>query len=305
MTKISVIIPLYNHANYIAMALESVAKQTSPADEVILIDDGSSDGGLEVARKAIRDLPNARAIGQSNIGAHATINKLFDIANGDYVAVLNSDDLFNPGKLARCRALVAQDPTVDVILGEVEIIDDKSRIQENGVAADWMRRALAARDAHELPQLSLLYENWVATTSNMVIAKSFWRMAGAFRDLRYCHDLDFLMTAFARGRVVIDQGFKHIRYRVHSRNTIAENLDNIRLEIAAVWANALYESGSRLVGMNLTEGIAPFFEALESKGLSNLICFLQALRGSAPSAAVFYDTVLRGSLRRALLGHLR
>lgn len=305
MTTISVIIPLYNHANYITQAIESVARQTSPADEVILIDDGSSDGGLEVARKAMRDLPNAQAIAQSNIGAHATINKLFDIANGDYVAVLNSDDLFNPGKLARCRALVAQDATIDVIVGEAEIIDDKSRLQETGVAADWMRRALAARDAHGLPQLSLLYENWVATTSNMVIAKSFWRTTGAFRDLRYCHDLDFLMTAFSRGRVAIDHGFKHIRYRVHPRNTIAENLAHIRLEIAAVWANALYEGGSRLIGGHLAEGVAPFFAALESKGMSNLICLLQAFRASAPSTAVFYDAVLRSSVRPALLDHLR
>lgn len=305
MAKISVIIPLYNHENYITTALDSVAKQTSPADEVILLDDGSSDGGLEIARKAMRDFPNARAIGQSNIGAHATINKLFDIACGDYIAVLNSDDAFNPGKLARCRTLIAQDPGVDVIVGEAAIIDDKNRLQEHGVAADWMRRALAARDAHGLPQLSLLYENWVATTSNMVIAKSFWRMAGSFRDLRYCHDLDFLMTAFTRGRVAIDHGFKHIQYRVHPRNTIAENLDNIRLEIAAVWANALHEGGARLIGGNLAEGVAPFFAALESKGLSSLICLLQALRGSAPSAAVFYDTVLRGALRPTLLSHLR
>lgn len=305
MARISVIIPLYNHEKYIETALDSVARQTSPADEVILLDDGSSDRGLEIARKAMRNFPIAQAIAQSNIGAHATINKLFDMANGDYIAVLNSDDVFNPGKLARCRALMMQDPTLDVIVGEADIIDEKNRVQDHGVAADWMRRALAARDAHALPQLSLLHENWVATTSNMVIAKSFWRRAGSFRDLRYCHDLDFLMTAFTRGRVAVDHGFKHIQYRVHPRNTIAEDLDNIRLEIAAVWANALHEGGNRLIGGDLADGVSAFIAALESKGMSNLICLLQALRGSAPSAAVFYDIVLRGTLRHTLLGHLR
>lgn len=305
MSFISVVIPLYNHANYISSAIESVARQSSAADEIIVLDDGSSDGGLQIAQKAISGLPKARVLGQSNSGAHATINKLFDLASGDYVAVLNSDDLFNPSKLARCRALIAQQPATDVILGEAEIIDDKGRSLDKGIAADWMRRALAARDAHGLQQLSLLHENWVATTSNMVVAKSFWRMTGGFRDLRYCHDLDFLMTAFARGRVAIDHGCKHIRYRVHPHNTIAENLNHVRLEIAAVWGNALYESGSRLIGGALAEGVSPFFAALESKGLTQLICLLQALRGSEPSTAVFYDKVLRGALRATLLNHLR
>lgn len=305
MTAISVVVPLYNHANYITSAIESVSSQSSAADEIIILDDGSSDESLQIAQKAISGLQNARVLGQSNIGAHATINKLFDLARGDYVAVLNSDDLFNPLKLARCRALIAQQPVTDVILGEAEIIDDKGQSSDKGVAADWMRRALAARDTHGLQQLSLLHENWVATTSNMVVAKSFWRMTGGFRDLRYCHDLDFLMTAFSRGRVAIDHGFKHIRYRVHPRNTITENLNHVRLEIAAVWGNALYEGGDRLIGGALADGVPPFFAALESKGLSQLICLLQALRGSAPSAAVFYDEVLRGALRTTLLNHLR
>lgn len=305
MARISVVIPLYNHEKYIEETLHSVARQTSPADEVILLDDGSSDRGLEIARKAMQNFPIAQVIAQINIGAHATINKLFDVATGDYIAVLNSDDIFHHGKIARCRALITQYSAVDVIVGEADIIDEKGRIQDHGVAADWMKRALAVRDAHGLPQLSLLHENWVATTSNMVIAKSFWRQAGSFRDLRYCHDLDFLMTAFTRGRVVVDHGFKHIKYRVHPRNTIGEDLSNIRLEIAAVWANALYECGSRLVGGDLANGVSAFFDALESKGMSNLICLLQTLRSSAPSAAVFYDVVLRGTLRQTLLGHLR
>ncbi|HWL79432.1 MAG TPA: glycosyltransferase [Roseomonas sp.] len=305
MTQISVVIPLYNHAAYIEAALDSVLRQTAPADEIIVLDDGSSDDGLARAQKVLAGRPNARALGHENIGAHATINKLVGMASGDYVAVLNSDDLFAPGKLARCRALAAADPTVDLIVGEAQIIDDKGRLQETGVAADWMRRALAFRDAHGLPQLSLLHENWVATTSNMVFSRAFWRGVGGFRDLRYCHDLDFLMACFSRGRVAIDRGVTHIQYRVHPRNTIGESLDKIRLEIAAVWANALFEAGPRIIGGMQPDGVAPFVTALEAKGLSALISLLQCARAGLPSAPVFYDAVLRSAATRAFLSHLR
>jgi glycosyltransferase involved in cell wall biosynthesis len=305
MTKISVVVPLYNHADYIGSALNSLAHQASAADEVIVLDDGSSDDGGERACKALMGRPNARVLRQANAGAHATINRLFEMANGDYVAILNSDDLFAQAKLARCRALITVDPTVDLIVGEAQIIDDKGNVQRTGVAAEWMRRALAFRDAYNLPQLSLLHENWVATTSNMVISKRFWRAAGGFRDLRYCHDLDFLMTAFTHGRVVVDRGITHIQYRVHSRNTIAENLDKIRLEIAAVWANALFEADTRLIGGVRPEGVGPFVAALESKGLSALICLFQTVRAGLASAPVFYDATLRSVATHAFLDHLR
>jgi len=305
MYGISVVIPLYNHAAFIEDAINSVLRQTSAADEILVLDDGSSDDGLDRARRILVGYANARVLGQANIGAYATINKLFEMAGGDYVAVLNSDDVFEPDKLAHCRELAAAFQPVDLIVGEALIIDDKGVLQRSGVAADWMRRALAFRDAQDLPQLSLLHENWVATTSNMVVSRSFWNASGGFRDLRYCHDLDFLMTAFTHGRVAINRGVPHVRYRVHSRNTIGESLDRIRLEIAAVWANSLFEAGPRILGGMRPEGIPPFVTALESKGLSALICLLQCVRAGFASAPSFYEAVLRGAAMSTFLNHMR
>ena len=305
MATISVVVPLYNHAAYIEIALDSVLRQTSPADEILVLDDGSSDDGLAKARRMLANDARAHAESQTNVGAHVTINRLFDRARSDYVAVLNSDDFFEPTKLERCRLLAVSSPPPDLIVGEARIIDERNHLQEDGMAADWMRRALAARDTLNLPQLSLLHENWVATTSNMVISRSFWCSVGGFRDLRYCHDLDFLMTSFAKGHVAIDRGTAHIRYRAHARNTIAESIDKIRLEIAAVWANALFEGGPSLFGGIRPEAPEVFFSALEPKGLTALIAMLQCVRVTAVSASAFYDDVLRGSAAKALLDHLR
>jgi glycosyltransferase involved in cell wall biosynthesis len=305
MPTISVVVPLYNHAAYIETALYSVLRQTSPANEILVLDDGSSDDGLTKAERILANDVRAHVESQTNVGAHVTINRLFDRARSDYVAVLNSDDFFEPTKLERCRLLATSLPAPDLIVGEARIIDEANRLHEDGVAADWMQRALAARDTLNLPQLSVLYENWVATTSNMVISRSFWRVAGGFRNLRYCHDLDFLMTSFAKGCVAIDHGAAHIRYRVHSRNTIAEDIARIRLEIAAVWANALFECGPSLFGGLRPEAPEAFFSAIEPKGMTALIAMLQCARVAAPSAAAFYDDVLRGSAADALRDHLR
>jgi len=303
MMRISVVVPLYNHERYIEEALDSVLRQTVAADEILVLDDGSSDDGASKAQRMLAGRQGARVERQPNVGAHLTINRLFDRAAGDYVAVLNSDDLFEPTKLERCHKLAG--PETALIVGEAQIIDHESQLQTVGVGADWMRRALAASDKLNLPQLSLLHENWVATTSNMVISKKFWRQTGGFRNLRYCHDLDFLMTAFMQEGVVIDRVVPHIRYRVHPQNTIAENVENVRLEVAAVWANALFETGPRLFG-GLRPGAAEaFFSAIEPKNLSTLIVMLQSARSAAPSAPDFYDAVLRSDVTEEFRRYLR
>ena len=140
-SSITVVIPLYNHAPYIETALDSVLRQTSPADEIILVDDGSTDDGAARAERMLAAVPKARVIRQRNSGADATINRLIEIAASDFIAVLNSDDVFAPGKLARCRELIALRPQTDFICGRIGIIDENGVRQTGGVAVDWLARA--------------------------------------------------------------------------------------------------------------------------------------------------------------------
>ncbi|KHJ59268.1 glycosyltransferase family A protein, partial [Burkholderia glumae] len=146
--------------------LDSVLSQTSPADEIILIDDGSSDDGYAVAQRVLARVPNARAFRQDNAGAHNTINRAIGISRGDYVAVLNSDDVFAPGKLERCRRVLGALPGTALVAGEIGIMDDHGTRLESGATIDWLARARAFLDDTGLPQLALLNENSVGTTSN-------------------------------------------------------------------------------------------------------------------------------------------
>jgi glycosyltransferase involved in cell wall biosynthesis len=298
--SISVVIPLYNHAAYIEATLASVLRQSAPADEIILVDDGSTDDGAARAEKVLAGVPKARVIRQRNSGADATLNRLIEIAASDFIAVLNSDDVFAANKLARCRELIAQQPTIGLICGRIGIIDENGVRQTSGVTIDWLARAEAFRVRCGSPKLSLLNENYVATTSNMVFSRSLWRTCGGFQPLRYCHDLDFLMAAFRHGEVELDLNVEHIQYRVHPQNTIKERLDLIRLEIAAVLACALHDGIADLVP-NGEPNFRDVGEMLRAKNVSHLLGVFAAMRAEVETRREFYDRVADKGLRERLI----
>ena len=61
------------------------------------------------------------------------------------------------------------------------------------------------------------------TTANMVFSRALWKRCEGFQEFRYCHDLDFLLTALSMGTVAIDRDHTNTYYRLHANNTIKEN----------------------------------------------------------------------------------
>lgn len=92
--KISIIIPVYNVEKYIEKALESVLAQTFTDYEVIMVNDGSTDGSLSILREYARNYENFHLIDQCNRGQGATRNVGINAATGEYIAFLDSDDFF-------------------------------------------------------------------------------------------------------------------------------------------------------------------------------------------------------------------
>jgi glycosyltransferase involved in cell wall biosynthesis len=264
---VSVVIPSYNHAPYLRAAVESVLAQTRVPDEIILVDDGSRDNSVELARELARQAPLLKVFTQRNQGAHAALNRGVREAAGPYVAVLNSDDVFPVQKLERCLKLVRKRPPMEFIAGRVAIIDEAGVRQEQGIAVDWQKRSLDfLRQAGQLP-LAVMNENFLTTTSNFFFTKKLWEAVGGFQPLRYCHDLDFALTALKRGQGYFDEAYEHILYRVHPRNTIAEDLKKIRVEIAGVLAVHLVEFGTALWPRHTPAELAHFQTFLRNKNL--------------------------------------
>lgn len=97
--KVSIIVPTYNRIDVLPRALDSVLAQTnSEAFEIIVIDDGSTDGTAELVE---RDYAMVRLIKQANLGVSAARNAGIKLAKGEWFALLDSDDEWLPGKLDR------------------------------------------------------------------------------------------------------------------------------------------------------------------------------------------------------------
>jgi glycosyltransferase involved in cell wall biosynthesis len=101
---VSILIPAYNARQWIADTLKSALAQTWARKEVIVVDDGSSDQTLEIARSFASD--NVSVVTQNNQGAAAARNKAFSLSQGDFIQWLDADDLLSPNKISAQMARV-------------------------------------------------------------------------------------------------------------------------------------------------------------------------------------------------------
>lgn len=105
----SVVIPSYNRAAYLTTAIESALGQTHPPLEVIVVDDGSTDESLKIARGFEKPVT---VVEQENRGVSAARNRAMDLARGDWLAFLDADDMWEPEKLERQLRAATGDPDI-------------------------------------------------------------------------------------------------------------------------------------------------------------------------------------------------
>lgn len=110
--SVSILIPCYNAETWIGEAIESALHQTYPACEIIVVDDGSTDGSVEVL-KTFGD--KIRWEAGPNRGGNATRNRLLELSTGEWLQYLDSDDYLLPEKLAQQVAYLDQHPDIDVL----------------------------------------------------------------------------------------------------------------------------------------------------------------------------------------------
>ena len=114
---LSIIIPLYNCAPYIGTCLDSILQQGLAADEyeVVVIDDGSTDGGAEVVNAYSAQHPNIRLVQQENGGVAAARNRGISEARGEYIEFVDADDRLLPGGIATLRDCYLNDGRPDMV----------------------------------------------------------------------------------------------------------------------------------------------------------------------------------------------
>lgn len=183
--EFSIVIPLYNKEKHIARAINSVLNQTHKNFELIVVDDGSTDSGVNEVKK-IKD-SRIRLINQSNLGVSAARNKGISVASCDFIGFLDADDAWKPDFLETVSFLIKKYPEAGAYATAYEIIRKNSRkviprsvlsIPKGweGIIDDYFRFSLKSP---------------LITASSVVIPKKVFDKVGLFREeLKRGEDLE-------------------------------------------------------------------------------------------------------------------
>ena len=134
--KVSIIVSVYSKRRYIDQALRSAIGQTYRDIEVIVVDDGSTDGSLEVIRRVAATDRRLGVITQANAGAAAARNRGIDTAQGEFVNLFNGDDLLYSHFVEETAGFLQRNIDVDVAHTSWDRIDGQGRkIGDAGVAS--------------------------------------------------------------------------------------------------------------------------------------------------------------------------
>lgn len=115
MPRVSVLLTCYNHLRYLPEAVEGVLSQTFADYEIIALDDGSKDGSREWLKERESKGKLRCVFNEQNLGTYATLNVGLKEARGEYIAVLNDDDLWAPEKLAKQVAMLDANPKIGLV----------------------------------------------------------------------------------------------------------------------------------------------------------------------------------------------
>jgi GT2 family glycosyltransferase len=185
--RVSVVIPVFNGAAHLPDAFASVLSQTLADFELIVVDDGSTDGASQIISDRARRDRRIVPFRQENRGLPAARNAGLELARADVVAFLDADDVWLPKKLERQLAYLDQNPGCDACFTYFEAVDDELRIITpwNDLQEKWGRATVG-------PELLVERGNLVAGSASSVVARTAaLREAGGFDErLVACEDLD-------------------------------------------------------------------------------------------------------------------
>ncbi|MCL1467396.1 glycosyltransferase family 2 protein [Argonema galeatum] len=203
---ISVIIPVYNGEKYLAEAIQNIKNQDYKPLEIIVIDDGSTDGTPEVAAE-FKDC--IRYVYQQNSGPAAARNHGIRIANGDVIAFLDVDDLWSDDKLKLQADYLANNPSVEIVQGLIQ------------------QMKLSEPTANNQPIFEPAYKPYsYINLGSAIYRKSVFDKIGFFDEtLNYAEDVDWFIRAWENGisKLVLER--VSLFYRKHKDNmTSGKNL---------------------------------------------------------------------------------
>ena len=235
--RVSVIIPTYNRAGYLREALDSVVSQSLVPEEIIVVDDGSTDDTPDVVEVYRPRVSYVRH--HQNRGIAPARNSGLNAANGDVIAWLDSDDLWEPDFLMTVVSLLSEDETLDGAYTGITMIN------KEGTSLGVSTRTESLNDLYD----ALVRDCFLATPAVVARQICYEQVGGFDPQFRISEDYDMWLRLSKRFRLV-GIPLPLVRIRVHPSNTMADTdtLCKARLTLTQKHFGQLGESARDLTG---------------------------------------------------------
>jgi teichuronic acid biosynthesis glycosyltransferase TuaG len=207
--RVSVVIPVYNQADFVIAAIDSVLEQDYPSIDLTVVDDGSTDA---TPRLLAEHPAQFKVLTQPNRGAAAALNRGIRESSGEFVCWLSADDLFLPGKVRRQVEAFSDDPELGLVYTGYE------RIRADGQS---IIRVPAPASVHADPFVMVFWQNSINGSSVMVRREVFDACGPFDETLRADVDGEMWLRLTQRYRVRRVEGV-YLKYRVHD-NALSAN----------------------------------------------------------------------------------
>jgi glycosyltransferase involved in cell wall biosynthesis len=203
--KISVVIPCYNYGRYLAGAIESVLSQTVKADEVVVVDDGSTD---ETSAEVKRYMSQVRYVYQENGGVSRARNRGARETGNDWVAFLDADDRWAPEKLDVQTKILASHPEIDVLVCDFWHVTEAGERIDRGLDRHWQGVSAILWQKYENPEVwvvqdrlpEALIQDYMMGVQMLVMKRSvFEKVGGLAEAYSTAEDLDFFLRLSKEG----------------------------------------------------------------------------------------------------------
>jgi glycosyltransferase involved in cell wall biosynthesis len=221
MPRVSVVCASYNHEQYVRAAIDSVLTQSFGDFELIVVDDGSADGTVAAIR-AVADPRLSVATLPRNVGACIALNHAVLRAQGEYVAVLNSDDLFLPGKLERQVAFLDAQPDIGAVFSPAVLIGEDGEPFTGEGHKDSVLLSAENRTRHGWLR-SLFYDGNSLCHPSVLIRRRIYKEIGPYNPgMAQLPDLEFWVRMLMRHQIhVLAEPLVAFRIRANQMNASA------------------------------------------------------------------------------------
>jgi len=264
MFRISVIIPTFNRAHSLPRALHSVLNQTLPPEELIVVDDGSNDNTEALIRETF---PQVRYIRQVQQGVSAARNRGIEMAQGDWIALLDSDDEWLPSKLEHQVQLLKKNP-------EYKVCHTEEIWIRNGVRVNQMNKHKKVGGWIYQQCLPLC----AMSPSSIVLHKSLLEDVGNFKEeLPACEDYDLWLRICARYPVLYIEQPCIKKYGGHEDQLSQKHwgMDRFRIQALAnmLDMNVLNENDEQATRKMLKKKINIFLKGARKHGNDEAVAY--------------------------------